>query len=67
MINDDNATADDLIKLGNKIKAEVKNKTNIDLEWEIKIHEYKTTKIIEKTGLEKPILENGCTILVKKR
>ena len=37
MINTGNATAQDLIDLGNAAKEEVKNKSNINLEWEIKI------------------------------
>ncbi len=37
MINRGNATAKDLIDLGNKVKAKVKEKSDIDLEWEIKI------------------------------
>lgn len=37
MINNGNASAQDLIDLGNEVKRKVKEKTNIDLEWEIKI------------------------------
>jgi UDP-N-acetylmuramate dehydrogenase len=37
MINNANASASDLIELGNKVKKIVKEKTSIDLEWEIKI------------------------------
>ena len=37
MINNGNASAQDLIDLGNEVKKIVKEKTNINLEWEIKI------------------------------
>ena len=37
MINNGNASAQDLIDLGNEVKKIVKEKTNITLEWEIKI------------------------------
>ena len=37
MINRGNATAKDLIDLGNKVKQEVLKKTGVNLEWEIKI------------------------------
>ncbi len=37
MINSANATANDLIKLGNYVKSRVKEVSNIDLEWEIKL------------------------------
>lgn len=37
MINNGNASAQDLIDLGNEVKRKVKEKTNINLEWEIKI------------------------------
>lgn len=37
MINTGKAKAQDLITLGNKAKQAVKNKTNVNLEWEIKI------------------------------
>lgn len=37
MINTGNACAQDLIDLGNEVKKKVKEKTNINLEWEIKI------------------------------
>jgi len=36
MINNGNASAQDLIDLGNEVKKIVKEKTNINLEWEIK-------------------------------
>ncbi|NBV06310.1 MAG: UDP-N-acetylmuramate dehydrogenase [Proteobacteria bacterium] len=39
MINRKNASAKDLINLGNRVKKLVKERTNIDLEWEIKILE----------------------------
>jgi UDP-N-acetylmuramate dehydrogenase len=39
MINQGNASAKDLINLGNKVKKLVKQRANIDLEWEIKILE----------------------------
>ncbi len=37
MINRGNASANDLINLGNRVKKLVKEKTHVDLEWEIKI------------------------------
>ncbi|MBU6339329.1 MAG: UDP-N-acetylmuramate dehydrogenase [Rickettsiales bacterium] len=37
MINNGNASAQDLIDLGNEVKRKVKEKTDINLEWEIKI------------------------------
>jgi len=37
LINFDNAKATDLLELGNEVKAIVKDKTGIDLQWEIKI------------------------------
>ena len=37
MINRGKASASDLIDLGNKVKRAVKERSNIDLEWEIKI------------------------------
>ncbi len=37
MINRGNASANDLINLGNRVKKIVKERTNIDIEWEIKI------------------------------
>ncbi len=37
MINRGNATASDLINLGNAVKKAVKEKSGIDLEWEIKL------------------------------
>ncbi len=37
MINCDNASAQDLLDLGAKVKQEVKKKSDIDLEWEIKV------------------------------
>lgn len=36
MINTGNATSDDLEKLGNLVRKKVREKSNIDLEWEIK-------------------------------
>ncbi|AIL65978.1 UDP-N-acetylenolpyruvoylglucosamine reductase [Rickettsiales bacterium Ac37b] len=37
IINDNNATALDIENLGNEVKQRVKNITNIDLEWEVKV------------------------------
>ena len=37
MINNGEATAKDLINLGNEVKKRVKEKTGVTLEWEIKI------------------------------
>ena len=37
MINQGNASAQNLIDLGNKVQKLVKEKSGIDLEWEIKI------------------------------
>ena len=37
MINENQASAQNLIDLGNKVKKSVKEKFGIDLEWEIKI------------------------------
>ncbi len=39
MINRGNASASNLIDLGNKVKRAVKKRSNVDLEWEIKILE----------------------------
>lgn len=39
MINKNNASAEDLIDLGNRVKKSVKDKTGVNLEWEIKIIE----------------------------